>query len=239
MSAEVIQISDKKSSLSVEKIKIKIRLQCVNIINFSTQEHEGITFFEFEKELWKQLSYMGCLYIQLFLMSCHERLNHSKWLNTGLYYARKELIEKTIKTVFGKVTYYRTYSVRKSKNNKKGGFYPLDTILGLTRDGFSPWVISQATRLSARVSFLASVKIFSYFYGWSPSAESVETLVSGSGRQAGEYMEAAEAPEGDSAVLIIEADGKATPAATKEESESEVKKEERIKRAVANDIAAR
>ncbi len=100
-------------------------------------------------------------------------------------------------------------------------------------------MISLATRLSARVSFSASVKIFSYFYGWSPSAESVETLVSGSGRQAGEYMEAAEAPEGDSEVLIIEADGKATPTATKEESESEVKKEERIKKVVANDIAAR
>ena len=224
MSAEVIQISDKKGSLSVEVIKIKIRLQCENIINFSTQEHEGITFFEFEKELWKQLSYMGSLYIQLFLMSCHERLNHSKQLNTGLYYARKELIEKTIKTVFGKVTYYRTYLIRKSKNNKKGGFYPLDTILGLTRDGFSPWVISLATRLSARVSFLASVKIFSCFYGWSPSAESVETLVSGSGRQAGEYMEAAVAPEGDSEVLIIEADGKATPTATKEELEKRSEK---------------
>ncbi|MDM8543595.1 hypothetical protein QUF90_21175, partial [Desulfococcaceae bacterium HSG9] len=140
------------------------------------------------------------------------------------YYARKELIEKTIKTVFGKVTYYRTYLVRKSKNNKKGGFYPLDTILGLTRDGFSPWVISQATRLSARVSFSASVKIFSYFYGWSPSAESVETLVLGLGRQAGEYMEAAEAPEGDGVVLIIEVDGKATPTATKEELEKRRKK---------------
>ncbi len=111
MSAEVIQISDKKGSLSVEKIEIKVRSQCVNIINFSTQEHEGITFFEFEKELWKQLSYMGCLYIQLFLMSCHERLNYSKWLNTSLYYARKAPIAKTIKTVFGKVTYYRTYLI--------------------------------------------------------------------------------------------------------------------------------
>jgi len=61
-------------------------------------------------------------------------------------------------------------------------------------------------------------------------------LVSGSGRQAGGYMEIAEAPEGDGAVLIIEADGKATPTATDEESESEEKGEVRIKRDVVSGI---
>ena len=104
MNAKVIKISDKKGPLSVEVIKMKIRSECENVINFSTQEQKGITFLKFENELWKQLSYMGSLFIQLFLMSCHERLNYSKWLNTGLYYARKALIAKTIKTVFGKVT---------------------------------------------------------------------------------------------------------------------------------------
>ncbi len=37
-------------------------------------------------------------------------------------------------------------------------------------------------------------------------------------------MEAAEAPEGDGEVLIIEADGKATPTATDEELEKRRKK---------------
>ncbi|MCP4152255.1 MAG: hypothetical protein GY757_31245 [bacterium] len=49
-------------------------------------------------------------------------------------------------------------------------------------------------------------------------------------------MEIAEAPEGDGVVLIIEVDGKATPTATDEESESEEKKEERIKRDVVSGI---
>ncbi len=228
MNAEVIKISNKKGPLSVVEITMKIRSECENIINFSTQEREGITFLKFESELWKQLSYMGIMYSQLFLMSCHESLNYSKWLDTGLYYVRKTLISKTIKTVFGKVTYYRTYLVRKD-NNKKVGFYPLDTILGLTRDGFSPSVISLATRLATRVSFLTTVKIFGYFYGWSPSAESVETLVLGLGRQAGEYMEIVKAPEGDGEVLIIEADGKATPTATDEELEKRRKKRKKKK----------
>lgn len=223
MSDKVINISDKKDLLSAEEIEVKIRLECESIICFCTQDQEGTTLLKFEKELRKLLSYMGCLFIQLFLMSCHGRLSYSKWLNTGLYYARKVPVAKTIKTVFGKVEYYRTYLVIK-KNNKKGGFYPLDTILGITADGFSPSVMSQATRLATRVSFLTAVKIFGYFYGWSPSTESVQTLVLGLGRQAGGYMEIAEAPEGDGEVLIIEADGKATPTATDEELEKRRKK---------------
>ncbi len=222
MKSKVIPFSGKKAPLSSDKIKEKIRIECEMIISFCMQGHEGKTFLQFEKELWESLSCMGILYIQLFLMSSHERLKYHEWLNTGLYYVRLTPTAKTIKTAFGKVIYYRTYLVR--KDGKKDGFYPLDILLGLTRDGFSPSIISLATRLAARVSFLTSVKIFGYFYGWSPSTESVETSVLGIGRQAGEYMEISEAPEGDGEVLIIEADGKATPTATEEELEKRRKK---------------
>ncbi|MDM8556930.1 hypothetical protein QUF75_19560 [Desulfococcaceae bacterium HSG7] len=234
MIAKAVDIYEAKERLSVEKIKVKIRSECENNIEFCTPEHEKITFLEFEKELWKLLSHMGRLYIQPFLISCHNRSDYSKWLNTGLYYMRKALIAGTIKTVFGEVRYFRTYQV--GKNRIAGSFYPIDIVSGLTRDGFSPSVISQATRLAARVSFITSVKLFTCFYGWSPSIQSFETSVSGSGREAGGYMEAAEAPEGDSDVLIIEADGKATPTATDEESESVEKEEVRIKRDVVSGI---
>ncbi|MDM8556446.1 hypothetical protein QUF75_17110 [Desulfococcaceae bacterium HSG7] len=130
MSAKIIDISDAKERLTVEKIKEKIRFECENIIDFCTLDQEGITFFEFEKELWKLLSCMGCLYIQLFLMSCHNRLDYSKWSDTGLFYIRKVLIAGTIKTVFGEVIYFRTYQVR--KNMIASGFHPPDIVLGLT-----------------------------------------------------------------------------------------------------------
>ena len=110
------------------------------------------------------------------------------------------------------------------KDSPGSGFYPLDTISGLTRDGFAPSVISLAAHVAARVSFISSVKLFTCFYGWSPSATSIETLVSGLGGKAGGYMEIAEVPEGDGEVLIIEADGKATPTATDEELEKRRKK---------------
>ncbi len=52
MNANVIDISDKNDSLSVEGIKIEIRLECENIIDFCTKGQEGITFLKFEKDLW-------------------------------------------------------------------------------------------------------------------------------------------------------------------------------------------
>ncbi|MDM8544820.1 hypothetical protein QUF90_27450 [Desulfococcaceae bacterium HSG9] len=225
MSTKVVDISEAyeaKEQLPVEKIKDKIGSECEKTIGFCTENNEKMTFSEFEKALWKLLSCIGILYIQLFLTSRHNKSDCSEWLNTGLYYIRRIPIAGKIKTVFGEVTYFRTYQVR--KNKKAGGFYPSDMALGLTRDGFSPSVISQATRLAARVSFITSVKLFKYFYGWSPSIQSVETSVSGLGREAGGYMEVSEVPEGDGEVLIIEADGKATLTATDEELEKRRKK---------------
>ncbi len=156
MTAEIIPISAKKAPLSVEKIKEKIRAECENIIRFCTKEHEEISFMQFEKELFKSVSYMGILFIRLFLISSHERFNYSEQLDTGRYYVRKGPVSKTVKTVFGKVSYCRTYLVFKD-SKKNGGIYPLDIMSGLTADGFSPCVVSQATRLATRVSFLGVV----------------------------------------------------------------------------------
>ena len=101
-----------------------------------------------------------------------------------------------------------------------GGFYPLDAQVGLTKDGFSPLVISLATKLATRMSFSASVLVFRCFYGWSPSSEAIQHLVLGMGRDTIAYMEHLGAPQGDGDVLVIEVDGKATPTAT----EAELKK---------------
>jgi hypothetical protein len=217
-----IMPSGTEEQLSSEQMKIKIRSECEELINFCDGENEKdeceeMSFFEFEKTLKIFFASFGCLFIQLFLIVRHERLDYSKWTDTGLYYARKNPVARVIKTVFGEVKYWRTYLVR--KENIGNGFHPLDAVLGLTRDGFSPFVISTVTRLATRVSFASTVLIYTYFYDWSPSTESIENLVLGIGRDAGAYMEAVEPPEGDGEVLIIECDGKATPTATEKELE--------------------
>jgi hypothetical protein len=160
-------------------------------------------------------------------MSFNQRLDITKWLDGGLYYVKKAPIGKSIKTIFGGVRYWRTYLARKGKDG--GGFYPVDTVLGITRDGFSPSVMSLCARLATRVSFGTAVLLFRNFYGWSPSSEAMEHLVLGIGRDAGAYMEIVAAPEDDGEVLVLEFDGKATPTATEEELSKRRRKREKKK----------
>ncbi len=129
-----------------------------------------------------------------------------------------DLVSRKIKTIYGGVRYWRTYMIYKDKK-KGGGIYPFDTEIGLTRDGFSPLVMSLSTKLAKRVSFGTAVILFKCFFRWSPSSEAMESLVLGMGRDSSAYMELVEAPGGDGEVLVIEVDGKATPTIRKEELE--------------------
>ena len=128
-----------ESPLSVEEIIEKIRRHCEETIAFCTEEQKQGSFFRFETDLRKRVSQLGCLFFQLFMMYCHQKLSYEQWLSSGLYYAKKNPISRVIKTVYGPVRYWRTYLERKKGG---GGFYPLDAVLGLTGDGFTPLVMS-------------------------------------------------------------------------------------------------
>lgn len=200
---------------SIEEVQDSIRTKCEEIIQRCLTVREAESFFRFEKTLHTLVSELGCLFFHLFLLAAHHGQDYTQWLESGLYSLKPTPISRTLKTIYGKVRYWRSYLVRKGK--PAGGFYPLDIVLGLTRDGFSPFVMSLATKLATRVSFATSTLLFRCFYGWSPSSESIEHLVLGIGREASAYMEVVAAPEDDGEVLIIEVDGKATPTATDEE----------------------
>ena len=169
--------SEVKSAPSLEEMERKLRSEFEKILHFCKEGGEGENFYSVEKILKELVSQLGCLFFQLFLMSFGERLDCQKWLDSGLYYAKKTPIARTIKTIYGEVKYWRIYFLRKGKAG--GGFYPLDVVLGLTRDGFSPLVMSLCTKLATRVSFGSAVVLFRCFYGWSPSSESIEHLVLG------------------------------------------------------------
>jgi hypothetical protein len=209
------RVVEKEIPPSVEVIKQGIRVEVESIIDFCTKA-ESSTFFGIEKQLHVMISALACMFFQLFLMSFQERIDYSRWMNTGLYYIG-DLVGRRIKTIYGEVFYWRTYLIR--KGNKCGGIYPLDIEIGITRDGFSPRVMSLATKLATRVSFGVSVILFKCFYGWSPSSEAIESLVLGMGRDASAYMEQIEGWPGDGEILVIEVDGKATPTAREKELE--------------------
>ena len=198
---------------SSESIEEQIYEQVSRVIRFCRQESRDHSFFDFEKALMEMVSSLGRLFIALFLSVRHEDLDVSEWVEDPLFRVQDEPIERRLKTVYGSVTYPRTYVAKKAG----GGFHPLDAVLGLTRDGFSPQVISWVTRLATWVSFRIAARWCGYFWGWSPSTESIECLVLGLGRQGAAYMDVAPPPTDEGDVLVIELDGKATPTATQAE----------------------
>src|SRR3989454_8554141 len=211
MSLEDCKPSSQANPPSISDIQDQIRSTCEDIVSFCSQSTDK-TFYQVERSLQIQISSLACLFFQLFLMSFHEQCDYATWLEKGAYY-KGNLIPRTLKTIYGQVRYWRTYLICKDGR----GFYPVDARIGLTGDGFTPLVMSLATRLATRVSFSASVLLFRCFYGWSPSSEAIQHLIMGMGKDSVAYMEHAQAPTDDGDILVIEVDGKATPTATEDE----------------------
>ena len=211
MSLEDCKPSSQANPPSISDIQDQIRSTCEDIVSFCSQSTDK-TFYQVERSLQIQISSLACLFFQLFLMSFHEQFDYATWLEKGAYY-KGNLIPRTIKTIYGQVRYWRTYLICKDGR----GFYPVDARIGLTGDGFTPLVMSLATRLATRVSFSASVLLFRCFYGWTPSSEAIQHLIMGMGKDSVAYMEHAQAPTDDGDILVIEVDGKATPTATEAE----------------------
>ena len=171
------------------------------------------TFGKFEKELLVRLAVLGCCLIRLFLTARHERLDVQPFLKDGKYRAGDPYAERTLKTVYGEVTYGRRYL----QSCRKGhGIFPLDMVLGLTWDALSPWVMQWVARLATRMSFKAAQMVCKAVLNWAPATETIEQVVLGMGRYAAPFMEQLKTPakvvEGE--VLVIEVDGKCPPTAT-------------------------
>ena len=140
MSEPNYSLSTPKNPPSIEDMTNAIRSKTEEIIQCCLAGAET-NFYRAEQSLRSQVYQVACLLLELYLLCCHERFDYPGWLKTGLYYQGKE-ISRTIKTIFGPVRYWRHYFIIKSG----GGFYPLDAHVGLTVDGFSPFVISLATK---------------------------------------------------------------------------------------------
>jgi hypothetical protein len=190
---------------SVEALDRQIHQQVDQIMAYCQSCQTPFSLFE--KELFARLRLLGCLFVSLFLLARHQRLDLQAWLGGNrLVEARAP---RQLKTTFGTVRYARAYLARR---RGRGGFHPLDAVLGLTRDLFSPGVISLATRLTTRLSYKTAELVLTAFWGWSPSTEALEHLVLGIGRLAPDYMSSSPPfPEPEGETLVIEVDGKAAP----------------------------
>lgn len=172
------------------------------------------TFGRFEKQLLVRVAVLGVCLIRLFLTARHERLELRPFLEDGKYRPGNDYAERTLKTVYGEVTYGRHYLMSRGGGC---GFFPLDVVLGLTRDRLSPWVMQWVARLATRMSFKGSQMVCKAVLNWAPATETIEQVVLGMGRQAARFMKQLKAPRGDGEVLVIEVDGKCPPTATEAE----------------------
>jgi hypothetical protein len=177
----------------------------------------ALPFWKFEKELLVRLAVLGGCLIRLFLTARHERLDVQPFLEDGTYRLGDAYAERTLKTFYGEVTYGRQYLQARDGGS---GFFPLDAVLGLTRDRLSPWVMQWVAKLATRMSFKAAQMTCKAVLNWAPATETIEQVVLGMGREAAPFMRQLQVaspkhPEGD--VLVIEIDGKCPPTATEAE----------------------
>jgi len=171
-------------------------------------------FGEFEKQLLIRIAVLGACLIRLFLTARYGRLDLQPFLKDDKYRPGDVYAKRTLKTFYGEVTYGRHYLMSRGGGS---GFFPLDVVLGLTRDRLSPWVMQWVARLATRMSFKASQMVCQAVLNWAPATETIEQVVLGMGRDAAPFMKQLAAPANDGDVLVIEVDGKCPPTATEAE----------------------
>ena len=120
-------------------------------------------FWMFEKDLMIRLAVLGACLVRLFLTARYERLDLQPFLKDGKYRPGDDYAERTLSTVYGAVTYGRHYLMSRGGGN---GFFPLDVVLGLTRDRLSPWVMQWVARLATRMSFKAAQMVCKAVLNW-------------------------------------------------------------------------
>ncbi len=193
-----------------------LRLQAHAILDELLQfcQTSELPFAAFEKELLVRIAVLGCCLLRVFLTARHQRLDVQPFLANDKYRPGNAYAERTLKTFYGEVTYGRQYLMSRAGGS---GLFPLDVVLGLTRDRLSPWVRQWVARLATRMSFKATQMVCKAVLNWVPAPETIEQVVLGMGREAAPFMKQLPAPSDDGEVLVIEVDGKCPPIATETE----------------------
>src|SRR5579871_6904496 len=113
--------------VTAERLVLEARQRFEMLLCFCQQNEHP--FWKYEKCLCALLAVLGRLLVRLYLTSRHERLDLKPYVRDGAYQRSNGYAERTVKTVWGEVTYGRA-QLRRRRGGP--GFYPLDMVLGLT-----------------------------------------------------------------------------------------------------------
>jgi hypothetical protein len=200
---------------SGDELRRQLHQRLDQAIDSCQHDYLQASFLDFEKALLPRLFDLGLLLMQLFLLVRHQRLDLAACDPQGRYRLADPYAPRNLNTSCGQLLYGRVYLI--PRRGPGPGFHPLDALLGLTRDSFSPLLVSWFCRLCTRLSFRLASELGGMFLGWAPAPSTVEGWVLGLGRPAQLYLSTAPLPPGDGEVLVIECDGKAIPTATDQE----------------------
>lgn len=168
------------------------------------------TLGELEGELWTRLLALGRAMVTLFLVHQAQRPWSSRYEHDGQQYVIDERGRTSdVGTRFGKVSFWRPIGRVVGRCRAKADL-PVDRELGLCA-GFSLGTVTSMVRLCAMLPFATSMGVFRAFSEWSPSIRATLRMVDGLGAHARPFLEQAEAPEDDGAILVIEVDGRGAP----------------------------
>lgn len=199
---------------AIDNLRHQLHSRLDGIIDVCLQQHADSSFLDFETALMALLASLGRLLIQLFLQHRQHHLDLSPW--HSLYRCADKNAWRTLKTVYGAVRYRRVYLT--PRLGRGPGIHPLDIVPGLSRDAFSPLLISWLCRLATRVSFRLASQLGAMFLPCQPPPPSaIEEWTLGLGRSAYLWHQYGPVPTDEGEVLVIECDGKAVPTATEHE----------------------
>src|SRR5260370_37636485 len=170
-----MKVHRKQSSVCCRATSESVRADAKAILEDLVQFCETCeaSFWQLEKQLLVRIAVLGACLIRLFLTACYERLNLRPFLEDGKHRPGDDYAERTLKTVYGEVTYGRQYLMARGGGS---GFFPLDVVLGLTRGRLSPWVMQWVARLATRMRFKAAPIVAKAALLWGAAAERIEQV---------------------------------------------------------------
>jgi hypothetical protein len=175
----------------------------------------------FEPMLWARLLGLGRLLFVLWLARVDDEVVSRlprRWFRASRLFERRGGQSREMGTVFGKVSYRRTYVYCAEAER---GYYPTDEALGLIADGFTLSLVGQVCRLATRMSYAAAASVLSWFLRWAPATRTVQELTMGLGGHGQRFQVQAPPPsDREGEVLVIQIDSKGIPTATEAELEA-------------------
>src|SRR5947209_835618 len=215
MSLPQVNPQDPPCPASQQDLRTQLHQRLDQAIDDCLHGHPRASFLLGEAALRGHLAALGLLLLRLFLLARHQDLDLKPYRQRGFRLA-DGYAQRDLHTTCGLLRYGRAYLIP-PEGQKGPGVHPLDAELGLTRDSYSPRLISWFCRLCTRLSFRCSAELGEMFLGWAPAPSTIEEWALGLGRPAYVWLSSGPLPEGDGEVLVIECDGKAAPTATEEE----------------------